>query len=113
MHHVYHLVDPQTRAVRYVGKSRNPRARLRAHIQEAAARQNTEKQAWIAALAAQGMAPVLVIVASYPDEPTARLRESAEVHQHLATALNQHDPAKGAKDLRPAPARPTPSRMDQ
>ena len=28
MHHVYHLIDPQTRAVRYVGKSRHPRARL-------------------------------------------------------------------------------------
>lgn len=108
MHHVYHLIDPQTRAVRYVGKSRHPRARLRAHLQEAATRQTTDKQAWIAGLIAQGMAPVLVIVASYPDEATARLRESAEVHQHLATALNQHDPAKGAKDLRRAPRRPKP-----
>lgn len=105
MHHVYHLIDPQTRAVRYVGKSRTPRARLRAHIQEAAARQNTEKQAWIASLIARGLSPVLVIVASFLDEPAARLRESAEVHQHLATALNQHDPAKGAKDLRRAPKR--------
>lgn len=105
MHHVYHLVDPQTRAVRYVGKSRQPTARLRAHISEAAARQVTEKQAWIAALAAAGQKPVLVIVASYTDEPSARRRESAEVHQHRATALNQHDPAKGAKDLRPAPRR--------
>ncbi len=104
MHHVYHLVDPQTRAVRYVGKSRNPRARLRAHLQEATENQNTAKKRWIAALAATGMQPVLVIVCSYPDEPSARQRESAEVHAHLDTVLNQHDPAKGAKDLKRPPA---------
>ncbi len=36
--------------------------------------------------------------------PSARQRESAEVHAHLATVLNQHDPAKGAKDLKRPPA---------
>lgn len=102
MHHVYHLVDPETQAVRYIGKSRRPRARLRAHIQEARERTATEKQAWIAGLLARGLAPVLVIVAQYETEPAARARESAECHIHRATILNIHDPAKGARDLRAA-----------
>lgn len=107
-HHVYHLADPETRAVRYVGKSTNPTGRLRAHIEEARQRQGTEKQRWIAALLARGLAPVLVIVASYEAEPAARERESRECHAHRATALNIHDPAKGARDLRREPRRPAP-----
>lgn len=98
-HHIYHLVDPNTRAVRYIGKSTNPRSRLRAHIAESRAEQNTAKKLWIANLIAAGQCPVLVIVASYPDEPSARQRESHECHQHRGTILNIHDPAKGAADF--------------
>lgn len=105
-YHVYHLVDPQTRAVRYVGKSASPTSRHRQHIQESIERQNTAKKQWIAGLLATGQQPVLVIVASYPTEPAARERESAECHQHRATILNIHDPAKGAKDLHKQAARP-------
>jgi len=42
---------------------------------------------------------VLIVVASYPTEPEARTRESAECHKHRASILNIHDPAKGAKDM--------------
>lgn len=100
--YVYHLVDPTTRTVRYVGKTATPRSRLRGHIADAAKRQNTAKKRWIHNLAAKGLVPVLVIVSEHADEATARQAESAEVHRHLATIYNQHDPAKGAKDLRRA-----------
>jgi hypothetical protein len=100
MHHVYHLVDPRTRAVRYVGKTGNPKSRLRAHIQEARERQNTAKKQWIAELLAAGLEPLLIIAASVADEATARSIESAHCKQHLDTITNIHDPAKGAKDLK-------------
>lgn len=98
-HSIYHLVDPVDRSVRYIGKSTNPRARYRTHCKEAAARQDTAKQLWISQLARIGLKPVLIIIATYPDEASARQRESQECHQHRSTILNIHDPAKGAADF--------------
>lgn len=100
VHHIYHLIDPRDRLVRYVGKSTNPTARLRAHIQEAKDAQNTAKKRWIAELAAIGLAPVLVVAATAQDEPTARRLESAHCHHHAATIHNLHDPNKGARALK-------------
>lgn len=99
-HHVYHLVDPTDHAIRYVGKTTHPKARLRAHIKDAQESQTTEKKRWISGLIAQGLQPVMVIVATHSDEATARIHESQQVKQHLATVYNLHDPAKGAKDLK-------------
>lgn len=98
--HVYHLVDPRCRTVRYVGKTAKPAARLRAHIRESIEAQNTDKKRWIADLLAQGMEPVMVVVATCPNEPQARIVESRHCHQHAATIFNIHDPAKGAGDLK-------------
>lgn len=100
MFHVYHLIDPRDKAVRYVGMTQTPRARLRAHIQEAREAQNTNKKRWIAGLMAEGLEPVQVICATFCTELAARARESAECHQHAATIFNIHDPRKGAKDMR-------------
>jgi hypothetical protein len=100
MHHVYHLVDPNDRAVRYIGKSRNPKSRLKQHIAEALENDNTEKKRWIRRLLASGQKPVLIIAGSFTTEPLAREAESAECHRHLATITNIHDPAKKASDLR-------------
>lgn len=102
---VYHLIDPNTSAVKYIGKSTNPNARLKQHIDESRERQNTAKKAWINTLLQAGKTPILVKVASYPTEPEARTRESAECHQHKTTILNIHDPAKGAKALHPKKAK--------
>lgn len=98
--HVYHLVDPRCHTVRYVGKTSSPKARLRAHIQEAREAQNTEKKRWIASLLADGLEPVMVIAATCPNEPQARIVESRHCHRHAATIYNIHDPAKGAGDLK-------------
>jgi len=110
-HTIYHLIDPASGSVKYIGKSTNPKARLKAHIAESRERQNTAKKAWINRLLQSGSAPLLIIVASYPDEASARQRESRECHQHRATILNIHDPAKGAADLarQPTPGQPAPT----
>lgn len=99
MHYVYHLIDPRTGVVRYVGKAASPKSRLKSHIAEAQKRQVTEKQVWIAELLALGREPLLVIAASAPDDVQARALESRHCHLHKATIFNIHDPAKGAKDL--------------
>lgn len=99
MHYVYHLIDPRTGVVRYVGKAASPKSRLKGHIAEAQKRQVTEKQKWIAELLALGREPLLVIAASAPDDVQARVLESRHCHMHRDTIFNIHDPAKGAKDL--------------
>lgn len=99
-HHVYHLVDPETRAVRYVGKSANPKSRLRQHIDESQRAQNTEKKRWIRGLIDRGLSPALVIVSTHSDEASAREAEARECETHLATLTNLHDPRKGACDFR-------------
>ena len=104
MHYVYHLLDPRDRVIRYVGKTANPKARLAAHLRDAAQNDNTEKKRWIAALRGLGLQPVMVIAATTADERTARIVESQHCRRHLATIYNIHDPAKGAKDLHKGPA---------
>ena len=93
---IYHLIDPGTGVVRYVGKSKNPKNRLRAHIKESLARQNTRKKRWIYNLHNQNLQPILAIVAQYADDAAARIRESAECQKHLSTIYNIHDPNKKA-----------------
>lgn len=99
-HYIYHLIDPRDKTVRYVGKTTKPKSRLRAHIKESQERQNTEKKRWIAGLLEVGLEPVLVIVASLPDEPDARILESDSCKEYAETIFNIHDPAKGAKDFK-------------
>lgn len=106
---VYHLIDPNTKQVRYVGKSRNPRARLASHIVEAKESQSTAKKVWIRGLLDVGMSPVLVIVAEYDTEAAGRIRESAECHANRDTILNIHDPLKGAPDFKTKQKPPAPS----
>jgi hypothetical protein len=97
---IYHLIDPESGLVRYVGMSQNPRNRLVAHIAESKITQNTEKKAWIHGLLRKNKAPILGIVSSYDTEERARIAESEECSRHIKTIFNLHDPRKGAKDIR-------------
>ena len=76
--HVYHLVDPTDKAVRYVGRCQDPKARLRNHCNEARRRQTTEKHRWINRLIQAGTMPVLVVVGVYADAAESRQREAEE-----------------------------------
>ena len=65
---IYSLSDPRTKEIRYIGKSRNPRNRLRDHISYCRT-EHTHKSCWILGLVKRGLAPVMEIV----DETTEEL----------------------------------------
>ena len=98
--YVYLLRCPETKQVRYVGKSTNPKARYKTHIEESKERQNTSKKKWIFDLLQRGTWPTLEINGVFFSDEKAREAESKLCHVHLETIFNIHDPAKGAKDLK-------------
>jgi len=98
-HSIYLLIDPRDGAVRYVGKSKNPGARLNAHIKESLKRQNTAKKTWIHHLVTHNQAPLIKVIAQIPDEAQARAMESITCRKYRDTIYNIHDPAKGARDF--------------
>lgn len=61
MNSIYVLVDPRTRELRYVGKTRDPEMRLKAHCY---GKHSTYCSRWIQALKRDGFAPQMVIVES-------------------------------------------------
>lgn len=56
---IYALCEPDTGAVRYVGKANNPRHRLWEHYKE---RRHTHKKCWIASLKRRGLRPRLELL---------------------------------------------------
>lgn len=61
--HIYCLIDPIELSVRYVGKSTNPAARLRGHINAARSEQYQHHTSrWIRKLLSQGVEPVMHIL---------------------------------------------------
>jgi len=92
--HVYHLVDPTDKTIRYVGRCADPKARLRNHFNEARRRQTTDKHRWINALLDAGTMPVLVVVGIYTDAAESRQREADECARHRQTIYNVHDPLR-------------------
>lgn len=60
---IYALIDPTTQQCRYVGKSRDLRARYTYHLWE---RQRTYKARWVAGLIAKGVKPEMVVLEEVP-----------------------------------------------
>lgn len=66
---IYALFDPRSpEIVRYVGKSRRPRARLRKHLKPTGRDLATHRGKWIAKLLAEGVAPAMLVLARVPAE---------------------------------------------
>lgn len=63
---IYCLYDPITGNPRYIGKSNNPRTRLRRHIKESLVDTCTYKKAWIKSLILLNLEPILDIVDEIP-----------------------------------------------
>lgn len=94
---IYYLRDPNDGTVRYVGKSKNPVSRYHQHIKKLDALP-TRKRKWLEGLFAKNQLPILE-VAEECYENIAREREQYHLDLNKATALNIHNPAKGARSV--------------
>ena len=63
--YIYGLLDPRTDELRYVGKSINPRTRIRKHLSERY-NHNSYKDRWIRKLMDDGVKPKLLIIDVVP-----------------------------------------------
>lgn len=71
---IYVLKEPDTGEIRYVGKSDNPKTRLRAHVNRSKSHKD-HRSCWIRSLLVRGTRPVLEIIDKVPET----LWESAEM----------------------------------
>lgn len=63
--YIYTLKDPISNLIRYVGKSNNPKERLKNHV-NLCKRDQTHKRNWIIKLKKQGLKPILEIIDKVP-----------------------------------------------
>lgn len=64
---VYALLDPASGAVRYIGKSVNPRKRYIAHIERARKGADTHQYRWIRTLLRRNRTPIMITLQSADD----------------------------------------------
>lgn len=93
--YIYALVDPITKDVKYVGKSKKPKSRYTQHIKKLD-KTGTPKKQWLLSLFDKGLKPNMIILETVTDG-TGREREQHFVTMHEATTLNIHNPSKGMK----------------
>ena len=65
MKHIYGLVDPRDRQIKYVGQSNDPERRYQQHIN---AIEDTAKGIWIQGLRTIGQLPEFILIDKCPDE---------------------------------------------
>lgn len=91
---IYALVDPRNDVVRYVGQTKDPKARLRQHLCKAV---NARVGAWLAELAALGLEPrfdeLRVVDKSGGDQA-----EYDAMYLHRRTLLNLGPAGTGRRD---------------
>lgn len=99
MKHIYILIDPIDKKVRYIGATSKPKSRLRQHIKDAEKPKKTgktEKQKWILRLKEKGMIPFMEIIGTEESKELARIEEEKLVIKNIDTIYNIHMPGKGS-----------------
>lgn len=74
---VYGLVDPQTKQLRYIGKSQRGISRPKQHSMPTYLKASTHKNNWIRSLLAKELKPEIVIIQSFDDND---ILSQAEIH---------------------------------
>lgn len=68
MTYIYALIDPRDLIVKYIGKTNNPKERLRAHVSpHIYMRTNNNKCKWTEELKALGLKPIMDVLCSCTD----------------------------------------------
>lgn len=83
---IYQLRDPRTGAVRYIGKTNNPRKRASEHRRGKSA--GVRVGAWLAELLAAGLAPIMETIAEVAPEQTRAAERAAVLANRDADLLN-------------------------
>ena len=96
MTYIYYLQDPRNNEVKYVGATKNPKTRYKQHIKKLD-KTPTPKKRWLISLFALGLNPKMKIVDKSDNERDARELEQHHLDINYTTALNIHNPRKGAK----------------
>jgi len=102
MKHIYLLIDPINKIVRYVGATSNPKSRLNQHVKDASKpkkKGRTKKQEWILSLQKKGMIPEMKIICSEESKEKAREIEEQTVLKYIDTIFNIHMPGKGSLSI--------------
>lgn len=69
MIHIYVLIDPRDLEIRYVGKTNNPKERMRAHISpHVYMRHNNRKCIWTEELKSLGLRPIMQVLLQCSEE---------------------------------------------
>ncbi len=70
---LYHLRDPRTKVIRYIGISRDPVVRMHHHLKKA--RKRLRRASWIQSLLREGVLPEMVLLCSFETLEQAQLAE--------------------------------------
>lgn len=84
--YVYHLIDPRTKCIRYVGRTDDPDRRHREHSENRSL-SNNRKRAWIQELQQEGLTPTFEIVWCGEFYELAQ-REREEIEKQLAAGAD-------------------------
>lgn len=95
--YIYALYDPTTDAVRYIGKTVNPSARLGQHIREVRRGRLTHAKAWLKALLAQNLRPTMRVIETCCAS-TWEARERALIAEHKAAGSQLTNTASGGNE---------------
>lgn len=76
--HIYGLVDPRTRAIKYVGSAEDPQKRLAAHVRAPSIR----LAPWILELRSLGMTPEIVSLSVVPPGEDWMAEEEKLINRH-------------------------------
>jgi hypothetical protein len=96
--YIYGLYDPETRELRYVGKTNNLAKRLWHHIRDARKGQRTHKATWTRKLLRNNLKPIISIIQETTEEDW-QVDERACIAQALEEGANLTNLTKGGDGL--------------
>jgi len=96
-YYIYYLICPISNKVRYVGKSKNPKARYKQHINKLD-KLKTQKREWLEMLISKNLYPLIEIKETCTKNNGIK-REQYHIDLNKDTIYNIHNPTKGKKSF--------------
>ena len=87
--YVYYLIDPRTKEVKYVGKTKNPPSRFKQHIKKLD-KTMTPKKKWLLELRAKGLQPKMIIAQEVNGDGRAEEQYHLDRHKDTTQERENH-----------------------